>query len=175
MRAAQTALATANYTGDWGADADHLKTPEDVQRTAAAGFCFFTIDPSAFVNNRADTMPSGELEAAVAGLDQAGAFPDAGWQEFYLGQRFDVSAGLGLQFTSETLFRAAVKYARAIAHAATMGRHIEHACAGRAFEIETPVAARDLRLGVDGGQRRHGATISRFDPGTGQAPRRSPP
>src|SRR5688500_2151626 len=33
-----------------GADADHLKTPQDVDRTAAAGFCFFTIDPSDYVD-----------------------------------------------------------------------------------------------------------------------------
>src|SRR5438552_13364468 len=44
MQAAQSALGRANYRRPWGADADHLKTPEDVQRTAAAGFCFFTID-----------------------------------------------------------------------------------------------------------------------------------
>src|SRR5436305_6555938 len=36
----------AGYTGPIGADADHLKTHEDVERTAAAGFVFFTIDPS---------------------------------------------------------------------------------------------------------------------------------
>src|SRR6266571_3133421 len=56
MRAAQSALTTASYRGPWGADADHLKTLEDVERTADAGFCFFTIDPSEFVNNYADEM-----------------------------------------------------------------------------------------------------------------------
>src|SRR5688572_5222099 len=44
MSAARGALGTTGFTGGWGADADHLKTPEDVRRTAAAGFCFFTID-----------------------------------------------------------------------------------------------------------------------------------
>src|SRR5688572_32109757 len=42
MAAARTALAAEKFPGPWGADADHLKTPEDVDRTAAAGFCFFT-------------------------------------------------------------------------------------------------------------------------------------
>src|SRR3989442_1396278 len=49
MRAARAALTRLGYTGAWGADADHLKAPEHVDRTAAAGFCFFTIDPSEFV------------------------------------------------------------------------------------------------------------------------------
>src|SRR6188474_1454157 len=47
------AAAGANesgYTGPAGADADHLKTPADIDRTAAAGFVFFTLDPSDFVD-----------------------------------------------------------------------------------------------------------------------------
>src|SRR6185503_8810808 len=65
MSAARDALAREGFTGAWGADADHLKTPEDVRRTAAAGFCFFTIDPSAYVNNGADKMGAAELKSAV--------------------------------------------------------------------------------------------------------------
>src|SRR5437763_16802622 len=40
----------AGWAGKQGADADHLKTPVDVDRTAAAGFAFFTIDPSDHVD-----------------------------------------------------------------------------------------------------------------------------
>src|SRR5690349_11319400 len=43
MAAAQQALAKLDYAEEWGADADHLKTPEDVRATAEVGFCFFTI------------------------------------------------------------------------------------------------------------------------------------
>jgi hypothetical protein len=143
MRAAQTALAQKGYQGVWGADADHLKTPQDVRRTAAAGFCFFTIDPSEFVSNQADALSTADLNAAVAKLDQDQVFPDVDWREFYLNQRFDLGAGFGLQFTNEGLQRAAVKYARAIAQAATMGRHIAQVSAGRAFEIEISVDETD--------------------------------
>ena len=44
----------AGWTGPIGADADHLKTPADVDITAAVGFTFFTIDPSGDVDQRAD-------------------------------------------------------------------------------------------------------------------------
>src|SRR5687768_3647271 len=37
-------LRSASYLGVWGADADHLKTQEDVNATAGAGFVCFTID-----------------------------------------------------------------------------------------------------------------------------------
>src|SRR5437773_1993651 len=76
MAAAQSALDALGYTGAWGADADHLKTAEDVRRTAEAGFCFYTIDPSEHVSNRADAMSLPELEAAVAKLEADGVFAD---------------------------------------------------------------------------------------------------
>ncbi|HSV16460.1 MAG TPA: tagaturonate epimerase family protein, partial [Tepidisphaeraceae bacterium] len=37
MNAAAAGVKEMGYTGPQGADADHLKTPEDVNRTAAAG------------------------------------------------------------------------------------------------------------------------------------------
>ena len=48
----------AGWTGGVGADADHLKTPADIDACAAAGFSFFTIDPGAHVNDRADSASS---------------------------------------------------------------------------------------------------------------------
>ena len=143
MRAAQTALAQAGFTQSWGADADHLKTPADVERTAAAGFCFFTIDPSEFVNNHADRMSAAELASSVAQMEKDGVFPDAGWREFYLGRRFEVAPDRPLVFTEEQLLRAAVKYARAIAHSATMGAAITRVNGARPFEIEVSVDETD--------------------------------
>src|SRR5829696_2279768 len=46
MTDALRGAAESGWDDRQGADADHLKTPQDVERTAEAGFCFFTIDPS---------------------------------------------------------------------------------------------------------------------------------
>jgi hypothetical protein len=143
MRAAQVALVKAGYSKPWGADADHLKTAEDVRATAAAGFCFFTIDPSEFVNNHADAMPGTGLEAEVALMEKDGIFPEAAWMQYYLEGRFEIADGLVLQFTKEKLFRAAIKYARAIAHSAVMAGHIASANRGRPYEIEISVDETD--------------------------------
>jgi len=143
MEAAQKALAALNYTEPWGADADHLKTPEDVRRTTEAGFCFFTIDPSEYVSNYADRMTPSELEAAVLQLEKDHIFADRSWRDDYLNRKFEISSGLTLQFTKEHLSRAAVKYARAIAHSAEMGRHIAEENRGRPFEIEISVDETD--------------------------------
>src|SRR3954471_23072194 len=45
MDDALNGMRQAGWDGPTGADADHLKTFEDVDATAAVGFTFFTIDP----------------------------------------------------------------------------------------------------------------------------------
>src|ERR1043165_5267824 len=139
MEAAQKALAAAGYTQPWGADADHLKTEQDVQRTAAAGFCFFTIDPSEFVSNDADRMTLTQLEGVVKQLEADRIFGDRTWRDYYLQKKFEVSQRLTLAFTKEQLYRAAVKYGRAIAHSEKMGSYIAKANGSRPFEIEVSV------------------------------------
>src|SRR5882672_9537709 len=88
MQAARSALANLNYSEPWGADADHLKLPEDVRRTAAAGYTFYTIDPSEHVSNHADGTTFTELDAAVAKLETNKIFGERSWREYYLAQKF---------------------------------------------------------------------------------------
>src|SRR3546814_1892766 len=63
MADAAAALDRADFTQPWGADADHLKTPEDVDITADAGFVFFTIDPSDHVDQKADNYTAAEVDS----------------------------------------------------------------------------------------------------------------
>ncbi len=142
MSAAQKALATAKYSQPWGADADHLKTEADVQRTAAAGFCFFTIDPSAFVNNEADRMSETELSKRLDSLVDDGIFQEPTWTRWYLDKKFPVE-GVELTFSKQALFRAAVKYARAVAHCEKMAGYIRVASGTRPYEIEVSVDETD--------------------------------
>jgi hypothetical protein len=142
MQAAQKHLAALGWTQPWGADADHHKTEADVQKTAAAGFTFFTIDPSAYVGNDADRMSGSELFAAVQQQVTDGVWGSTAWEDDYLGRSFDVGS-LALKFTREQLQRAAVKYARAIHHTAKVAAAIGEACVGRAFEIEVSVDETD--------------------------------
>jgi hypothetical protein len=70
MSDAVNAAKAAGWSGPQGADADHLKTNQDIERTAATGFCFFTIDPSGEVDVHADDYSASQLPdkfKAVAG------------------------------------------------------------------------------------------------------------
>ena len=142
MEAAQKHLAKLDWTGPWGADADHHKTEADVKRSAAAGFTFFTIDPSAFVVNDADRMSESELRLAVQQQYNNGVWDSPSWEQNYLGKSFDVGA-LTLRFTDELLWRAAIKYASAIHHTTKVAAAIRQACGGRPFEIEVSVDETD--------------------------------
>ena len=117
-----------------GADADHLKTPADIDACMAAGFTFFTIDPGEFVDGSAETADLTRLREMAAKLP-----PDAQPRATgLLGRSIDVE-GRTLHFDEPALLKAVVKYGRAVAHVATMSRHLARAAAGRLCELEVSV------------------------------------
>ena len=78
MNDALDGMKKAGWSGRTGADADHLKTPHDVDVTAAVGFTFFTIDPSGAVDAHADDYDEATLKTkyhAVAGEVRTGLTP----------------------------------------------------------------------------------------------------
>ena len=118
----------------FGADADHLKTPEDIDACLAAGFTFYTIDPGAYVDNRAETASLSELRE-LASLLPVEVQPYASGLQ---GSNF-IFEGFQVKFNEAILLKAAVKYGQAIAHVASMYKHLDHAASSRPFELEVSV------------------------------------
>ncbi len=121
-----------------GADADHLKTIEDIDACLAAGFTFFTIDPGAYVDDRAATASLGELRELSEGLPRENQ-PN---RSNLLNKTFSFE-NLSFTIDEATLLRAAVKYGKALAHVARMYRHLEKAAGVRSFEVEVSVDETD--------------------------------
>lgn len=121
-----------------GADADHLKTPEDIDACLEYGYTFYTIDPGAHVDNRAETASLGELRELAAMLP-VDVQPQASG---LLGKGFDIE-GLWLSFDEATLLKAVVKYGKAVAHVAMMYHYLEQAAGSRPFEFEVSVDETD--------------------------------
>ncbi len=126
----------AGWTGVTGADADHLKTPEDVNVTAAVGFTFFTIDPSGDVDQHADHYDESALRDKFHAIEN-----EVPWLASYRGKSVSLSTGSKIEFTEPVLKRAAVKYGRAINTAVGLADHIRKTCEGlgQDFEIELSV------------------------------------
>ncbi len=140
MDAAVWAVIEEGWTEPWGADADHLKTPADVDRMAAAGFTMFTIDPGDHVIDAADTMTVSELEEAAGGLPWSDLEDTAaGALGRYAGVGIHVAPDLAFEPETDEVLRAWVKYGAPIAHVAMMYRHIDSTMGDRPFEIEVSV------------------------------------
>lgn len=122
----------------WGADADHMKTLEDIQPFVEAGYTFFTIDPSAYVDDAADTDDLTTLRAKVADLawDKLASSP-TDLQTTYL-TSFSLD-DRELAFDELHLLRAAAKYGNAIAHTVSMAERLTELSNERAFDLEMSV------------------------------------
>lgn len=132
MDNAKRAVEAAGWDKPWGADADHLKTVDDLPAFVSAGYTFYTVDPGAHVDNAADTDSLSVLQEKAAGQawDQLSAL--------YLSGNGD--AGYG-SFDSEKLLRAVVKYGRAIQHTIAMYRRLSEL--KEAFDFEVSVDETD--------------------------------
>jgi hypothetical protein len=129
----------AGWRGAWGADADHLKTPDDVDAFIAAGYPFYTIDPGDHVDDEAHTAPVNALTAKVEALPwDALEITQVDLERRYLDRSFDLGE-FAVAFDRETLYRAAAKYGRAIAHTTRMYRHLLEQMGDEPFELEVSV------------------------------------
>ncbi|MBI3163465.1 MAG: hypothetical protein HYZ24_02195 [Chloroflexi bacterium] len=115
MDDAKRAVDAAKWDAPWGADADHLKTVDDIPPFIAAGYTFFTVDPGEHVDNGADTDSVEALKQKVASLN---------WDEVSALYLFETSEQAWGQFEAESLMRATVKYGRAIQHAVSMFKRL---------------------------------------------------
>jgi tagaturonate epimerase len=125
------------WRSGFAADADHLKSTEDIDRCVAVGYTFYTFDPGEYVDNTADTAPVAVLHQKFEALPWS-ALEDSpkGLLARYLApQDFEGR----VLYDGETLVRASVKYGRAIAHVARLYRHLAAVGSGRAWEVEISV------------------------------------
>ena len=127
------------WRAGFGADADHLKTADDFDLCAAAGYTFYTVDPGEFVDNSAVSDPPNVLHQKIRHLpwQVLDSNPDD------LDQRLvDKPIDLGtftITIGREELLRAAVKYGRAVAHTVRMYRHLLSLMGDRPCELEMSV------------------------------------
>jgi len=128
------------FRDGFGADADHLKTAEDVDACAAAGFTLFTIDPGAHVDDAADAASGSVLAEKFKALpwDALESSP-ADCRGAYAAKRFAVGDALALEPTEADVLRAAAKYGKAVAHTASLYRHLAARKGAEPFEVEMSV------------------------------------
>jgi hypothetical protein len=127
MDDARRAVDAAKFDFPWGADADHLKTVDDIPPFVDAGYTFFTVDPGEHVDNSADSDPLDVLKRKAALF--------INWDHLsmlYLDQNSEQVWG---NFEVVSLQRAVVKYDNAIQHAASMFKRLSELTDAFDFEV----------------------------------------
>ena len=143
------AVFQEGYRGGFAADADHLKTEEDVKETFEAGFTMYTIDPSDYVDDEACEYSLRTLKEKFKRLpwDELGCKEDE-LLKTYLGKEFTIESSdkmysLKLSFSEEDLLRAAVKYSAAIAHTLRLKLLLDKLFNGGKYDLELSVDETD--------------------------------
>ena len=125
MDAAVWAVFQEGYLDGFGADADHLKTKEDIDLMVANGFRMFTFDPGDYVHNDADMLNEDELDDRIEKQDWNGLnISFEGLSKIYLGREVKISEDLILQPAENNLKRAIIKYGDSLAYIKKMYDHL---------------------------------------------------
>lgn len=133
-------MQSSGWTGPSGADADHLKTKEDIDATLAAGFSFFTLDPSPHVDPSAVSLSPTELADRFAAIKG-----EVEWALEHADKQVSLPNGTALKLTQEDCLRAAIKYGRAVNQACELSDHLTTSCEklGKEHEVELSVDETD--------------------------------
>ncbi len=127
------------WRAGYGADADHLKTTDDIDVCAAAGYTFYTIDPGDYVDDTANEAPLMTLEQKVDALPWNVLDGDrTDLENRLVGKPIDLG-DFSLTMNRGELLRAAAKYGQAVAHTVVMYRHLVNVMGDRPFELEMSV------------------------------------
>lgn len=144
MDTAIWAVFQEGYKDGFGADADHLKTTDDIDRLVNAGFTMFTFDPGDHVVNEADELSLATLEDRAREVQFA--FLNGDFEALvkrYAGQDIQLTKTFKLKPDRVAVLRALVKYGGVIEHTSKMYRHLKRQHPGHAAEVELSVDETD--------------------------------
>ncbi|RCK71588.1 MAG: putative D-tagaturonate epimerase [Ignavibacteriae bacterium] len=143
LDAAVWAVFQEGYTKGYGADADHLKTIDDIDRMANAGYTMFTFDPSAYVINEAAKMNERELKEYSSNLE-SGEFTLNEILSRYSNQSFRIDKDVTLHPSEHEILSAFVKYVGVIKHVITLYRYLKDKYKSLNSEVELSVDETDV-------------------------------
>ncbi len=138
------AVFQEGYRDGFGADADHLKSIDDVERAVSAGYTMFTVDPSEYVDNNVERYSLEELEEKFTALPWCDLECDVeGFKKLYEGKKVTIGNEVFV-LTRQSLFRMAVKYSAAISFAAKVFWRVKTILGNEDFDFEVSVDETDV-------------------------------
>ncbi len=133
LAAAAFAVFEEGYTDGYGADGDHLKTPDEIRYALRCGYTMITLDCSEQIDNTAAGLGEAEAKALYESLP---ADLREHYEEKYLGRQVPVDGGPFIDL--ERLVRIVLVYQAAISY--TVGiYHSLIVTAGRPIDFEMSI------------------------------------
>ncbi len=114
MSDAVWAVFQEGYEKGFGADGDHLKTPEEVKMALDLGFTMITLDCSEHIDNSLEELSIEELSAKYEALDDQ---DKRYWSEKYQGKTFKLGGGYEITVDEKEFYKTVLTYAEAISFA----------------------------------------------------------
>jgi len=111
LAAASWAVFQEGYKSGFGADGDHLKTPDEVNMALECGFTMITLDCSEYIDNKAAELHDSEIDRLYKLLPENRR---ERFEEKYLRKEFNLNDGTKISFSTENLKRVALIYSKAI-------------------------------------------------------------
>jgi hypothetical protein len=139
MDAAVWAIFQEGCKKGFGADADHLKTVDDIDYMVKAGYKMLTFDPSDYVDNKADNYSVKELSKVIYDLE---------WQDLndlydeskkrYL-KKIKINDELTVEPREIELQRAYAKYGKTLIHIKNLYEYVTLNYSNGDFDVEVSV------------------------------------
>lgn len=144
LDAATWAVFETGYREGFGADGDHLKNEQDIDRMLRARYTMLTLDPGDHVEGNAAVMERDQLNTAFQELpwDQLEESPEH-FLKRYSGFRKRLFEEALLQPSEKEIITAIVKYGKVIAHTKHLAFYISDAYPDQNPELELSVDETD--------------------------------
>ena len=135
------------YREGFGADADHVKTIDEMNLMLDVGFTMYTVDPGSMVDDTVSGADPGALAARVAALPWE--FLESSVEDCrrrYAGRRIAISGfsdGILLELGEREMLLAVAKYGHALARIVTLYRYLASRCQRDHYVFEVAVDETD--------------------------------
>ena len=144
MDAAVWAVFQEGYKEGFGADADHLKTTDDIDLLMKAGYKTFTFDPSDYVVNGVEAMSESDITKKIETINWKDLNDtSAGLLSRYVDKKIKVDDDFNIEPNKIEVLRSVLKYSSALAHIKKLYDYMKNKYSGEDYEIEVSIDETD--------------------------------
>ncbi|MFZ5988758.1 MAG: tagaturonate epimerase family protein [Bacillota bacterium] len=113
LAAASWAVLQEGYTSGFGADGDHLKTPQEVKMALECGFTMITLDCSDYIDNSIAALEQPYIDKLYSSIP---AIEKSRLEAKYLNREFKLDKGFIIKFSESEFKRTVLIYYKTISY-----------------------------------------------------------